>query len=200
MSEQPQKQADESVDSQQAHAESAAQDQGKNSAQKKKSAPLRFEEKIEQLERDLADAKAKADENWEKALRTLAELDNIKKRAEKDVESAHKFAVEKFAKALVPVIDSLEQALLVEVKAEGEQLKAMRAGIELTIKMFIDATQKFGLEQINPEGEPFNPEVHEALSMMPHPDADSNTVVQVIQRGYILHGRVVRPARVIVAQ
>lgn len=165
--------------------------------------PVRFAEKVEQLQKELEAANAKvekaeekAQENWDKALRTLAEIENIRKRAEQDVEKAHKFAVEKFANGLLPVIDSLEKAL--EVSAETAEVQAMRSGIELTIKMFVDTVAKYGLVQINPVGEAFDPEVHEAMSMIEDPNYESNVVIQVYQTGYTLNGRLVRPARVVV--
>lgn len=161
---------------------------------------LRFAEKVEALEKALAEANSKAEENWDKALRTIAELENVKRRAEKDVSNAHKFALENFAKGLLPVVDSLEQALAQEVEVAEEQIQAMQSGIELTRKMFIDTLEKFGLEQINPQGEAFDPERHEAMSVVEVADAKPDTVVQVYRPGYLLHGRVVRPAMVVVAK
>ncbi len=169
------------------------------------SKPLRFSEQVEKLEAELEAARAKqteaenkAEENWQKALRTLAELDNIRKRAEKDVSNAHKYAVEKFANGLLPIIDSLEKAL--ETQSDLPEVQAIRTGVELTLKMFIDTVSKFGLEAINPMGEAFDPELHEAMSMIEDPNHDSNTVIQVYQTGYQLHGRLVRPARVVVSK
>jgi len=162
-----------------------------------KKAPLKFDEQIKALEGELESAKQKSDENWDKALRAVAELENTKRRAERDVQNAHKFALERFAKDLLPVIDSLEKAL---EASQEDSFKVLREGTELTLKMFLDVVAKHGLTQIYPEGEPFNPEQHEAMTMQPGTDAEPNTVVAVIQRGYLLNGRLVRPARVVVAQ
>ncbi len=171
----------------------------------KKAEPLRFAEKVEQLQSELEAAQAKlteaeqkAEDNWQKALRTLAELDNVRKRSEKDVSNAHKYAVEKFANGLLPVIDSLEKAL--ETQSEQPEAIAIKQGVELTLKMFVDTVAKFGLEQLNPVGEVFDPEFHEAMSMIEDPNYDSNIVMQVYQVGYRLNGRLVRPARVVVSQ
>lgn len=164
----------------------------------KKAPGLRFEEQVENLQKELDAASKKAEENWDKALRAVAELENVKRRAEKDVMNAHKFALEKFAKELLPVLDSMEKAL--EIEGEHAEVKKLHEGVELTLKMFLASVKKFGLEQINPVGEPFDPNHHEAMSMVPVPDAKSQTVIDVLQRGYSLNGRLVRPARVIVAQ
>ena len=159
---------------------------------------LRFAEQIEALEKSLAETQEKAELNWDKALRAVAELENTKRRAEKDVENAHKFALDKFAKALLPVVDSLEKAL--EINSDSADVKAMREGVDMTHKMFVDTVEKFGLSLPHPLGEVFDPEHHEAMAMIDHPDAEPNTVVDVFQRGCLLNGRLVRPARVVVAK
>ena len=159
--------------------------------------PLRFAEQVEALEAELAAANEKAEHNWDKAVRAVAELENTRKRAEKDVQDAYKYSIERFAKALLPILDSLEQALAIEATPESE---AIKTGIELTHKMFLDTLEKFNLSKIHPLGEAFDPEHHEAMSMIPAEDAESNTIIQVFQAGYLLNGRLVRPARVIVAQ
>ncbi len=168
------------------------------------SAETQMTERLEQLETELAHAKAKADENWDKALRAGAELENVKRRASLDVANAHKYSIERFAQSLLPVIDSLEQAMALTLNTEAEpsrsHIQAMLAGIELTRKLFLDSMEKFGLTQIDPKGEVFNPESHEAMSMIPQEGAESNVVLQVFQRGYVLNGRVIRPARVIISQ
>ena len=166
---------------------------------------LRFAEKVEALQKEVEAAQAKvkaaeetAQENWDKALRALAEVENVRRRAESDVEKAHKFATEKFAKALLPGLDSLEKAL--EVGADQAELKGMRDGIDMTLKMFRDNVAKQGLAVIDALGHPFDPDLHEAMSMVDHPNNESNTVMNVFQTGYTLHGRVIRPARVVVAK
>lgn len=153
---------------------------------------------LETLQHALETANKKAEENWDKALRATAELENVKRRAEKDVTSAHKYALEKFAKDLLPVLDSLEKAQ--EIEADAAHVKAMQEGIELTHKLFLDTMKKFGIEQLDPIDDVFNPELHEALSMIPHPEAKSQTIIDVFQKGYTLNGRVIRAAKVVVAQ
>ena len=152
----------------------------------------------ESLQRELNEAQKKSEENWDQALRATAELENVKRRAEKDVAGAHKYALEKFAKELLPVIDSLEKAE--EIETDAEHTKAMQEGVELTHKLFLDTIKKFGVEQIDPIDDAFNPEFHEALSMVPHPEAKPQTVIEVFQKGYTLNGRVIRAAKVVVAQ
>ena len=148
-----------------------------------------------ELRRSLEAAEKKAAENWDKALRAVAELENTRRRAEKDISNAHKYALERFAQDLLPVIDSLEKALEACLQ---ESQQAMKQGLELTQKMFLDVAKKYGLEAIDPLGQPFDPNVHEAMAMQPNPNMDGNMVMTVVQRGYILNGRLVRPARVVV--
>jgi molecular chaperone GrpE len=155
---------------------------------------------IEALEKQLATAEHMVNEQQEQVLRAQAEMQNVRRRAEKDVENAHKYAVEKFVNELLPVIDSLERALEVADKLEGQGLDGMKEGIELTIKMFLDAVGKFQVEQINPLNQPFNPEYHQAMTAAPNPDVVPNTVLMVMQKGYTLHGRLVRPAMVVVSK
>lgn len=130
-------------------------------------------------------------------LRAHAEMENIRRRAQKDVENAYKYSLEKFANALLPVLDSMEKA--VEV-AENSNDEAMAEGINLTMKMMIDTLKKFGVDQINPHGAFFDPNHHEAMAMQPHPELEDNQVMNVIQKGYLLNNRVVRPARVIIVK
>ncbi len=146
------------------------------------------------LEEKLTLAEQQAHDNWEKSVRALAELDNVRRRAERDVANAHRYSLEKFGEALLPVMDSLEQALQL---AEADA--AMREGLELTMKLFTDVLSKFDVTQINPLGEVFDPKLHEAMAMQASEDAAPNTVLMVFQKGYKLNDRVIRPARVIVA-
>ncbi|GGI89549.1 nucleotide exchange factor GrpE [Legionella impletisoli] len=150
-----------------------------------------------ELEEKLTLAEQQAHEHWEKSVKALAELENVRRRAERDVENAHRYGLEKFVDSLIPVVDSLEQALQL---AEQEKDSAMHEGLELTMKLFLDVLRKHGVEQLNPQGEPFDPQLHEAMSMQQSEDAKPNTVLAVFQRGYKLNDRVVRPARVIVAK
>ena len=146
--------------------------------------------------------KAQVQEFQEQMLRSQAEMQNVRRRAEIDVEKAHKFALEKFVKELLPVADSLEKAVESTEGHEesGELVASIREGVEMTLSLFMSSLKKFNVEQINPVGEPFDPQHHEAMSMVPAPDAEPNSVVAVVQKGYLLNGRVVRPAMVVVAK
>lgn len=152
-----------------------------------------------ELEEKLTLAEQQAHENWEKSVRLLAELDNVRRRSERDVANAHRYSLEKFAIALLPVIDSMEQALQL---AENSSDKSMHEGIELTMKLFLDVLKKFELQQIDPlVGEPFDPHQHEAISIQDSANVPPNSVLHVVQKGYTLSGdRVIRPARVIVSK
>lgn len=149
------------------------------------------------LEQQLTLAEQKAHENWEKSVRALAEVDNIRRRAERDVNNAHRYALEKFADSLLPVADSLEQAFQLATQ-HGDD--AMKEGIELTMKLFVDTLEKHGIKQVNPIGDVFNPQFHEAIAMQPSDGAQPNTVLSVFQKGYVLNERVIRPARVVVVK
>lgn len=156
---------------------------------------------IGELEQKLTASEQKAHENWEKSVRAMAELDNVRRRAERDVANAHKYGNDKFIDALLPIIDSLEQALQAgDEEGESSGVAAMKEGVGLTLKLFADVFEKFGVKQLCPLGEKFDPQVHEAISMVPMPDKEPNTVIDVIQNGYLLNDRVVRPARVIIAK
>jgi len=135
----------------------------------------------------------------EQSLRAVAEAQNIRRRAEQDVEKAHKFAVEKFVNDMLPVADNMERAIDAAA-AEGADLKAVVEGVELTLKTLVDGLSRHRVEVVDPVGEPFNPELHQAMSMVPNPDVEPNTVINVFQKGYTLNGRLVRPAMVVVAK
>jgi molecular chaperone GrpE len=147
-------------------------------------------------EPDQAGLKAKADENWEKYLRAAAELDNVRKRAARDVENAHKFALERFATELLAVLDSLEAGLAAGEEADAQTLLE---GKEATLKQLVNVMQRFGVEEVDPHGEPFDPTLHEAMTVQPSADVEPGSVVTVFQKGYALNGRLLRPARVVVA-
>ncbi len=134
----------------------------------------------------------------DESLRALADAQNIRRRAERDVENAHKFALEKFVNALMPIVDSLERGL--SLIANDETQKASYEGMQMTFKMFEDTLAKFNVEVVSPEGQPFNPEFHQAMSMQENKDVEPNSVIAVLQKGYTLHGRLVRPAMVIVSK
>lgn len=151
---------------------------------------------VEELQARLADvqkALAEAD------LRAQAEVQNMRRRAERDVVNARKFALEKFATDVVAVADTLERALS-QLPAEDESLAAAREGTDLTLKVLLDVFKRHGVERVDPMDEVFNPELHEAMAMVPMPGKAPNTVIEVLERGYVLNDRLLRPARVVVAK
>lgn len=149
----------------------------------------------------LEEARKEAQESWEKLLRAQAELENLRRRNQKELQDAHKFALEKFARELLPVLDSLE--LGIEAAASdtaANDIEKLREGNELTLQQFKSVIEKFNIEQINPLGEVFNPEFHQAMAMEPSNEAEANTVIRVFQKGYLLNQRLLRPAMVVVAR
>ena len=148
------------------------------------------------VEAAMAELKAKADENWDRYVRAAAEADNIRKRASRDVEHARKYALEGFGRELLAVKDSLEMGLDAAASADAG---ALREGSEATLKLLAGTLERFGIVEVSPEGEPFDPELHEAISMQPSADVEPGSVLTVIQKGYTLNGRLLRPARVVVA-
>jgi len=159
---------------------------------------LSFEEKVDALTAELEKALEEVETHKDVAIRAKAESENIRRRAEREISNASKFALEKFAKEILAVVDSLEKAL--EHPVEGEAQTAMREGIELTYKLLTDTLNKFSIEQISPEGDTFDPGLHEAMVMQESAEHEPNTVMHVIQMGYSLNGRLIRPARVIVSK
>ncbi|MGB0924049.1 MAG: nucleotide exchange factor GrpE, partial [Pseudoalteromonas shioyasakiensis] len=156
------------------------------------------EAEIALLHSELEAAKQTINDQKDSVVRAAADVENMRRRAAQDVEKAHKFALEKFANELLPVIDNLERAIEFSDK-ENEQLKPVLEGIEMTVKSFNDAVSKFGVEIVNPQGEQFNPEFHQAMSIQPSNDVAPNTVLAVMQKGYTLNGRLLRPAMVMVS-
>ena len=152
----------------------------------------------EELQQMLTEAQAKAEEYWNQLLRMQADTENSRRRAERDVENAHKYALERFVNELLPVKDSLEMGE-VAASAEGADLAKVREGLELTGKMLAAAVAKFGVVEISPLGAKFSAELHQAMAMQDAPDAAPNTVIAVYQKGYLLNDRLVRPAMVVVA-
>ncbi|BAS48184.1 co-chaperone GrpE [Aggregatibacter actinomycetemcomitans NUM4039] len=132
-------------------------------------------------------------------LRTRAEIDNIRRRTEQDIEKAHKFALEKFAKDILNTIDNLERALATPANTEDDSVKALFDGVELTLKELLATVARFGIEPVGAVGEVFDPELHQAISMQPAEGFQSNQITAVLQKGYLLNGRVIRPAMVMVA-
>ena len=176
-------------------AQTAREDVPGEAEQEKEQGPEQEASEVEVLQAQLKEAQ-------DKVLRAQAEMQNVRRRAEIDVEKAHKFALEKFVRELLPVADSLEKAVESTVghADAGEVVASIREGVEMTLDLLLKSFGKFNIEQINPEGEPFDPQQHEAMSMVPAPDVEPNTVVSVVQRGYLLNGRVVRPAMVVVSR
>ena len=155
------------------------------------------DKKIEDTEEDSFETlKARVDENWDKYLRVVAETDNIRKRATRDVENAHKYALENFSRELLAVVDSLEMGL---VSGEEAGTKSLLEGNQATLKLMLSIMQQFGIDEIDPHGEPFDSEIHEAMTTQSSSDVESGSVLTVFQKGYTLNGRLLRPARVVVA-
>lgn len=151
------------------------------------------------IEALLDEARQEAANHKELALRLQADMENLRRRTRLDVESAHKYALEKFVNALIPAIDSMELGMDASMKEEAT-VDSIREGVEVTFKQMLDILQSFNVERVDPINEKFDPQLHEAMTMVPSPDHESNTVMDVIQKGYTLNERLVRPARVIVAQ
>src|SRR4029079_3916516 len=149
----------------------------------------------ERLQTELAASEERAKNHWEQYLRALADVDNVRKRAARDLESTRQFAVEKFAQDLIAVKDSLELGISNSAKAD---VASLVEGQTATLRLLAKAFEKAQIEEINPEGQPFNPELHEAMMAQPS-DAAPNTVLSVVQKGYVLNGRLLRPARVVVS-
>lgn len=156
----------------------------------------RVQELEEQLKNQL-DETAKKEQDI--LLRTRAEIENIRRRTEQDVEKAHKFALEKFSKEILNTIDNLERALATPANTADESVKALFDGVELTLKELITTVGRFGIEAVGVVGETFNPDLHQAISMQPAEGFQPNQITAVLQKGYTLNGRVIRPAMVMVA-
>ncbi|WP_343034760.1 nucleotide exchange factor GrpE [Thiomicrorhabdus cannonii] len=165
------------------------------------------EETLEQVEEAVAgdieallsEAREEAAKHRDMALRLQADMENLRRRTRLDIEEARKFALEKFVNALIPAMDSMEMGLDAASKEEAS-IDSIREGLEMTFKQMLDILQSFNVERVDPKGEKFNPQLHEAMTMVPSPDHESQTVMDVFQKGYTLNERLVRPARVIVAQ
>lgn len=149
-----------------------------------------------ELQNKLTEAEEKATQNWDRCLRLQAENENTLRRVERDIANAHKYGLEKFVNELLPIIDNLERSLHASNNAEDPVLQ----GVDMTLKMFNSALGKFGVEAIDPENQPFNPEWHQAVSTQPDNSVQPGTVLKVLQKGYRLNGRLVRPALVIVSK
>lgn len=154
---------------------------------------------IQALEEELAVANATISEQKDGVLRARADIENARRRAELEIDKARKFALERFAGELLPVIDNLERAMQ-SANSEDEAIKPLLDGIDLTLKSFLSTIEKFGLEIVNPEGEQFNPDHHQAMSLQESTELPANTVMAVMQKGYLLNGRLLRPAMVMVSR
>jgi molecular chaperone GrpE len=152
----------------------------------------------EQAETQIEELQQKLSTLGEQLLREQAEMQNVRRRAQRDIESAHKYALEKFASELLSVVDNLERAIEA-IDAEDEAQKAVAEGLELTLKTFIEVLGKYNVEAVDPEGQPFDAELHQAVSTVPNNDVEPNTVINVFQKGYTLNGRLIRPAMVVVS-
>ncbi|NJD05501.1 MAG: nucleotide exchange factor GrpE [Methylococcaceae bacterium] len=154
---------------------------------------------LEQLGEQLILATRRAEENWDRLVRVQAEMENLRRRTEKEVADSRKFALERFAKELLVVLDSLELGIQAAAGDNAEVAK-LREGNELTLKQFLAVLDRFSVQPIDPLGQRFNPELHQAMAMQPSVDAEPNTVVKVFQKGYVLNDRLLRPAMVVIAQ
>ena len=153
---------------------------------------------VEFLQRQLEKLQEQSKVSLDKVVRAQAEMENLRKRAARDVENAHKYALEKFTNELLPIMDSLELGLSASVKAKN--LDDLCKGMELTLEMFNTVMEKFGITMIEPKGEKFNPELHDAVSMQETDDSNPGIIIEVMQKGYTLNGRLIRPAMVVVAK
>ena len=156
-------------------------------------------ESYQQLQKELTAAEEKANQYWERLLRLQAETDNMQRRAERDVANAHKYGLEKFVLELLPIIDNLERAIAAHADDDASQ-GSLLDGVSLTLKMFQSGLEKFGVQQVNPEGESFNPEWHQAVSAQVVPGTPPGLVLNVLQKGYTLNNRLIRPAMVVVSK
>ena len=153
---------------------------------------------LERLQQALTESEQRAKSHWDQYLRAVADLDNVRKRAQRDIEAANRYGLEKFAQELLPVRDSLD--LAVQNAGKAADLRTLVQGQEATLQLLSKALQKIGIAPINPQGEPFDPARHEAMMAQESATAEPNSVLQVVQPGYELNGRVLRPARVIVSK
>jgi molecular chaperone GrpE len=152
------------------------------------------------LQEQLEAAEAAAGMARDELLRVQAEMQNLRRRTEQDIEKAHKFGQEKFSTELLAVMDNLERSAAAAEASEDEAVQAIKEGVELTLKGFMDCFKRFNIEAVDPLGEPFDPQLHQAMSIQESPDAEPNSVIAVMQKGYTLHGRVIRPAMVMVSK
>lgn len=171
--------------------------QDQASAQNQTDAAMGVDELAERIQEAVNAALA---EQRDTVLRAQAEIQNMRRRCEQDVEKAHKFALERFSNDLLSVVDNLERALAAVPQEQGEQVKALCEGVELTLKGFLEVLARYQIQPISPQGAPFDPQQHQAVATVPNPQVEPNTVIDVMQKGYVLNGRVIRPAMVVVSK
>ena len=157
-------------------------------------------DEMSRLQEQLDAAETAAGMARDELLRVQAEMQNLRRRTEQDIEKAHKFGQEKFSTELLAVMDNLERSAAAAEASEDEAVQATKEGVELTLKGFMDCFKRFNIEAVDPLGEPFDPQLHQAMSIQESPDAEPNSVIAVMQKGYTLHGRVIRPAMVMVSK
>ena len=196
MSEQEQKVETPEVEKEEAVVEETQQTEPSQELDPLEEAIARVQELEEQLKTQIEEA---ANKEQDILLRSRAEIENLRRRTEQDVEKAHKFALEKFSKDILNTIDNLERALATPANKEDESVKALFDGVELTLKELVSTVGRFGVEAVGVVGEAFNPDLHQAISMQPAEGFESNQISVVLQKGYTLNGRVIRPAMVMVA-
>ncbi len=165
----------------------------------KKTKKVNVKQSLKDLQQQLAKAQQSAKDNWDRFLRAQAEMENLKRRNAKDLENAHKFALEGFVKALLEVKDSMTIGLKT-AQEDSATIEHIVEGLQMTDKVFLSTLEKFGVEIINPQNEPFNPDLHEAVTVVAMPDKPSNSILEVAQVGFTLNTRLVRPAMVVVTQ
>ncbi|AVM59442.1 nucleotide exchange factor GrpE [Haemophilus sp. oral taxon 036] len=196
MSEQEQKVETPEVEKEEAVVEETQQTEPSQELDPLEEAIARVQELEEQLKTQIEEA---ANKEQDILLRSRAEIENLRRRTEQDVEKAHKFALEKFSKDILNTIDNLERALATPANKEDESVKALFDGVELTLKELVSTVSRFGVEAVGVVGETFNPDLHQAISMQPAEGFETNQISVVLQKGYTLNGRVIRPAMVMVA-
>ena len=196
MSEQEQKVETPEVEKEEAVVEETQQTEPSQELDPLEEAIARVQELEEQLKNQIEEA---ANKEQDILLRSRAEIENLRRRTEQDVEKAHKFALEKFSKDILNTIDNLERALATPANKEDESVKALFDGVELTLKELVSTVGRFGVEAVGVVGETFNPDLHQAISMQPAEGFETNQISVVLQKGYTLNGRVIRPAMVMVA-
>jgi molecular chaperone GrpE len=184
--------ADSGAGNEEAHTEVVESDQPEQEEPGQSAPKAEVDDPLAEAERQVAELK-------DHVLRAQAEMENVRRRAARDVENAHKYALERFTADLLPVLDSLEKAVEAAGESVDEAAGAIKEGVELSLKLFLTTLEKAGVGQVDPHGEPFDPQLHEAMAMVPNPDLEPNSVIEVMQKGYTLNGRLVRAAKVVVS-